>query len=458
MSTRPRSNRRLSHERRILLYALGAGLPGVVVTLAILWSGEYSAKVQWTLTLFVLGGWLGFAFAAFERTILPLQTIANLLEALREGDYSIRARQADRGDALGEVMVEVNELGEILRHARFGIQDATTLLEEVIQNIDVAVFSIDVDGTVSLVNREAERLMARGADELLGRPVADLGLADLLEGAATRTVERTFAGKSGRWQLRRSNFHADGRPHNLLVLTDLSQALREEERQAWQRLIRVLGHELNNSLAPMKSTAMTLADLLRRRSDPEHWRDDAERGLVRIAERCESLHRFVAGYSRLARLPAPNRQPTPLQPLVERAVAAVVGGRDRTTIEDGDELTLDLDRDQIEQLLINLIKNAVEAVDELDETSPPSDAITLSWSASSDRIALFVRDSGPGLANPTNAFVPFFTTKEGGTGIGLVLCRQIAEAHGGALTLSNRADATGCEARLELPRERPRTT
>ncbi len=423
--------------------AVAAGLPGSATALVILWTGDYAAKVQWTFSVLILALWWGFAYAARERTVTPLQTLANLLEALREGDYSIRARRPSLDNALGEVMLEVNKLGDFLRNARFDAVDATALLEKVIAEIDVAVFTFDEARTLRLVNRAGERMLAQPAARLIGRTADDLGLADGLEGEAASTFERTFPGQAGRWQCRRSTFREGGLPHHLLVLSDLSKALREEERQAWQRLIRVLGHELNNSLAPIKSTASTLSRVLRRDQPHEGWRDDAERGLQMIAERCESLNRFVVAYSRLARLPSPTLRPVPVGPLVRR----VVGFETRlaVSLEGGPEISVEADADQLEQLLINLIKNGVEAALET------GGAVDVSWRRFDQMLEVSVRDQGPGLANTQNLFVPFFTTKPGGTGIGLVLCRQIAEAHGGTLALANREHGTGCEARLRLP-------
>ena len=440
-------SQRVSHENRLFLYALGADLPGVLTALFMLWSGDHAARVQWTLTVIVVGAWIGFAFAVRERTVLPLQSVANLLSSLREGDYSIRARVPRERDALGDVMLEVNELGELLRSQRFLRLDATTLLQQVIREVDVAVFTFDEAGTLRLVNRAAERLMAQPEERLLGRSAEDLGLLDLLQDEADEqvetTFERAFPGQSGRWQARHSTFRESGRPTHLLVLSDLSKALRDEERQAWQRLIRVLGHELNNSLAPIKSTASTLAGILRRDDPHQGWRDDAQRGLVMIADRCESLNRFVVAYSKLARLPAPRLEPVAVEPLVRRVVALET--RHPVSFDPSDDVVLQVDGAQLEQLLINLVKNAVEAAMENDGE------VRVTWQRRDGELEIQVLDTGPGLAAIHNLFVPFFTTKDGGSGIGLVLCRQIAEAHGGRLTLENRTDVPhGCVARLRL--------
>ena len=441
-----------SHENRIFLLSLAAGLPGSAVALLILWSGAYSSRIQWTLSTIIVILWWGCALVVRERTVVPLQTVANLLEALREGDYSIRARHPQHDDALGEVMLEINQLGDMLRHRRFDEVDAEALLQKIIAGIDVALFTFDGDRTLRLVNRAGERMLAQPSAQLLGRSAAQLGLDDCLSGSPDRTFERTFPGQSGRWQCRRSTFREVGMPHHLLVLSDLSKALRDEERQAWQRLIRVLGHELNNSLAPIKSTASTLVSVLRKETPHQGWRDDAQRSLALIAERCASLNRFVAAYSQLARLPAPHLQRTAIGPLVQRAVDFET--RLAVELHPGINTEIWVDGDQIEQLLINLIKNATEAALET------GGGVEVTWRRSGPHLDLLVQDDGPGISSTDNLFVPFFTTKPGGTGIGLVLCRQIAEAHGGSLSLHNREERSGCVACLTLPvvhRAPPRT-
>src|SRR5213080_514915 len=321
MTRNPKSqirNPKWTHDRRILLLALLSGLPAAIVALVLLWRGDFSSKTQWTLTVLLLGGWLGFCFAARERVVHPLQTVSNLLSALREEDFSVRARGARRDDPLGDVMFEVNALSETLREQRLGAKEATALLRTVMEEINLAVFAFDDAQRLRLVNRAGERLLAQPVERLLGRTAGELGLADCLQGEPTRTLQMTFPGGMGRWGMRRSSFRQGGLPHQLLVLADLSKALREEERQAWQRLLRVLGHELNNSLAPIKSISGSLANLMNREPPPADWKEDMQRGLGVITARADGLSRFMEAYSRLARLPPPKMQPLEIEPLVRR--------------------------------------------------------------------------------------------------------------------------------------------
>ncbi len=434
---------RISHEQRVFLAALIAGLPAVAVAMTILLTGEYSAKVQWTLGAVVLSFWLGGSWSARERVVAPLRTLANLLEAIREGDYSIRGRLSQDADALGEVIAQVNAMGATLRAQRLGALEATALLRKVMEEINVAVFAFDAGHRLRLVNRAGERLLAQPSERALGASAGELGLAEFLEGETNRTAQRTFAGGSGRWGISRSSFRESGLPLQLLVVSDLTRPLREEELQAWQRLVRVLGHELNNSLTPIKSIAGSLERILAVETRPDDWEEDMRRGLSVIASRSESLSRFMGAYARLAKLPRPRFQPVPIADCIRR----VAGLETRLAVEvvAGPDLIVSADADQLEQLFINLIRNAVDAALET------GGGVGVGWNRNGANLDIWIRDSGPGLSNTSNLFVPFFTTKPGGSGIGLVLCRQIAEAHGGTLRLENRSDGHGCEARLSLP-------
>ena len=441
LSSRPAS--RFRFDQRILLLALFAGFPAAAVALILLWTGDYTPKVQWTLTVLIVTVWTGCSFSVRHRVVLPLQTLSNLLAALRESDFSIRARGASGDDPLGAVMLEVNVLASTLHDQRLGALEASALLRTVMIEIDVAVFTFDRERALRLVNRAGERLLAQAAEQLLGRTADDLGLSGCLEGPSPRIEDVAFAGGAGRFELRRTTFRQGGVPHQLLVLADVSRPLRDEERQAWQRLIRVIGHEINNSLAPIKSIAGSLEAMLARESMPADWNEDMRRGLAVIAARSDSLSRFTTAYARLAKLPAPRLDEVHVPTLVERVTS--VETRLAVRVDGGPDVMIRADPDQLEQLLINLVRNAVDAA------LQTAGGVTLGWKREGRTFNLWVEDEGTGVPNASNLFVPFFTTKPAGSGIGLVLSRQIAEAHGGTLTLENRADRQGARAYLRLP-------
>jgi two-component system nitrogen regulation sensor histidine kinase NtrY len=432
----------LSYDLRITLLALAAGFPAVLIAVALLWFGDYSWLLRTTLGVIIVGLWVGVTIALRSRIVRPLQTVSNLLAALREDDFSIRARGAAPDDPLGQVMLEINNLATTLRSQRLGAQEATALLRAVMAEIDVAIFAFDNEQRLVLVNRSGERLLGRDFAELSGHPAEELGLLDALN-AAGGLQDISFPGGAGRWEIRRTKFWQGGAPHELLVLSDLSQPLREQEREAWKRLIRVIGHELNNSLAPIKSIAGSLESLLSRTPRPDDWDDDMQRGLAIIAARADALSRFTGAYARLARLPPPLRKPFDFGALMRRVVT--LDTRAPVTLRGGPEFTLTADADQLEQLLINVLRNAVDAALET------SGAVTAGWDIHQHVLEVWIDDEGPGLQNMSNLFVPFFTTKAGGSGIGLVLSRQIAEGHGGSFGIENRADRRGTRATLRLP-------
>lgn len=437
------SRSRVRYQTRILLLALLASAPGVALGLGLLWASAPSPRTFWTAALGVLGVWIGASFALRERVVRPLQTLANILGALREGDFSIRARGARGDDALGLTLLEVNELSNVLREQRIGALEATALLRTVMAEIDVAVLAFDERNHLVLANRAAERLLGAPAPRLLGRDAEDLGLLSCLLGSAPRTMDATFPGGTGRWELRRSSFRQGGLPHQLVVLSDLSRALREEERQAWQRLIRVLSHEINNSLTPIRSIAGSLLDLIGRDPLPGDWREDVEQGLAVIRGRSAALGRFMASYARLARLPPPQKEPLEVDGWVRRI--ASLEPRLPIRVDGGPPVVVNADGDQLDQLLINLLRNAVDA------SLETGGGVTIDWSAHNGMLEVRIVDEGPGVPSTANLFVPFFTTKPNGSGIGLALSRQIAEAHGGSVILENRSDGEGSEARLLLP-------
>ena len=425
---------------RITLLAIIAACPSLIAIAVLLL--PVPSTVRWPVAAIAVVATVILIRVLHRSVIYPLRTVSSFVAALREEDYSIRLREPKYADAMGEIVAECTRLAEQLHDRRLGGLEATALLETVMREIEVAIFAFDAGQRLRLVNPAGQRLLASPADRLLGRSAADLGLLHCLE-TDDATVETTFGGASGRFGVRRSAFREGGHRHTLLVIADLSQVLRDEERQAWIRLVRVLSHELNNSLAPIRSIARTLLSLGSRQAAPADWNEDVKKGLEVIASRAESLTRFMDAYSELARLPPPQLGAVDIAPLVERV--ARLEDRIAVHVAGGPPVAIEADADQLEQLMINLTRNAADASIE------SGGSVQISWSAGDRAVEIAIADEGHGLASGANLFVPFYTTKPGGTGIGLVLSRQIAEAHRGTLTLENRGDRTGCIARLRLP-------
>ncbi len=439
--------RRLKYEHRILILSLLAGLGGSTMSFFLLWYSDYTTHTRLALTVLIGLAWVGAAFAVQSKVVFPLRTLSNLLGALREGDYSLRVRGARLDDALGEVIWEANALAELLREQRLGVLEATALLRKVLARIDVAMFGFDGHQRLHLVNDSGKRLLGRTDEELLGSQARDLGLSQCLEGETPRVLDVTFPGGSGRWELRRGGYRDKGVSHQLIFLSDLTRTLHEEERRAWQRLIRTVRHEVNNSLTPIQSVADSLRTIVSRRSLPPDWQEDVKAGLELIAERSESLDRFIGAYSRLTHLPPPSFSQVDVAQLLRRV--AGLETRMDVAVVPGPDLSIQGDRDQLEQLLINVVANAVDASLQAHPTG--AGRVSLGWHLEADNVEIHVDDDGPGLVDGMDAFVPFYTTKDRGSGIGLTLSRQIAEAHAGTLTLESHPNRPGCRACLRLP-------
>ena len=460
-----RSRRRLKFERRIRIALWVLAAPMFALALALLHIRQITTPVQLAILAGMVVAWAIATGALFEHIVRPLQTLSNVVAALREDDYSFRARGARRDDALGDLALEINALAGMLQAQRVSAIEAEELLRRVVESMATPVLTFDPSTTLRLINPAAAKVLQLKASNAVGRTATDLGLAEILSapdegviplGDTTSTSDR----KASRWMVRRTTFRQRGIPHTLLLLSDVSTPLREEERRAWQRIVRVLGHEINNSLTPIKSIAGSLRTRLHRGIESGEQYADFERGLVVIESRADSLNRFVQAYRQLAQLPAPSIRSVALAPLMERV--ARLETRMHIELIPGPTVDAAIDPDQVEQLMINLIRNAVEAAMSAEEvTSPPladnvpansvTPQVQLGWAAKPGEVIISITDNGPGLTNQSNLFVPFYTTKENGSGVGLVLARQIAEAHGGTITLSNRTATTGCEALVRLP-------
>lgn len=440
---RPR-RRRLRYQRRILLLSGLVGLPGIVVAAGLLFLGDYTGRLQFTLLLFAVSISLALMGVLYLRVIRPLQTAANMLSAMREGDFSMQPGFIDEEDALGQLMYEINSISSVMRRERLGAIEAIGLLNKVIEEIDVGLFTFsEGDRTLKLINKAGERLLARPASAVIGRTASELGLDALLDADPARPLEHAFSARDGRFGVRRATFREGGMPHVLVLVADISRALREEERLAWKRLIRVIGHELNNSLAPIHSLSGTLESIVRRDPLPEDWREDMHDGLEVIRSRAAHLRKFMEDYARIARLPPPSKETVDVLLLVERIVA--LEQRVPVAIASSGSCMVFADVSQLEQVLINLLRNAAEAAAET------GGGVRIGWEKRAGGVEIWIEDEGSGIANPDNLFTPFYSTKRTGSGIGLALSRQIVDAHDGRLTVENRSDRSGARAVVVLP-------
>ncbi len=460
-NSRPKKRARLLYENRISLYSFLVALPGLAVSGVLVWMQPWALESRLALLGAELFVWWLLALALQEQTTRPLQTLANVIGSLREEDYSFRARNAVSEDALGELSLEVNALADMLSDQKVRAIEATALLQRVVDEIDAPLFAFDPNSVLRLVNPAGEHLMRQMRFRMVGRTAAELNLEPFLTSDNESVVELNLTDSQARWLLRRSSFRQNGVPHTLVVLSDVSRALREEERRAWQRLIRVLGHELSNSLAPIKSIAGSLGSRVSSIPMEAEVKSDLQRGLEIIEARSASLHRFLEAYRRLAQMPAPVLREVRLAPLIDRA--AGLETRIKVCVQPGPDIVFQADPDQLEQMLINLLRNATDAVLESTTTSsevqsdapqPERKEVEVQWNADPEEVVLTINDNGPGLLNPANVFTPFYTTKPNGSGVGLVLSRQIAEAHGGRIEIGNRIGVRGCAVRVVLPRAR----
>ncbi|MGY6554580.1 MAG: sensor histidine kinase [Wenzhouxiangella sp.] len=430
--------KRLSLESRIVVALFGVA---AVTLLMAVGTAALGLSVWLTIALVVAVNVL-IVWKLPDRILAPLVSLASVLDAVRAGDFSQRLRSDRRGIA-GELAGSVNRLSETWRQREGSRRETDALLAKLLYEIDLAIFTFDDAGRLVLANPAAHALVGLRLGP--GVEARSLELDDFLARDVSDPVQLVFPGGAGRFLVRRRPFRIEGRAHYLLVLTHAEAALGAERREAWQSLVRVLGHEINNSLTPIKSIAQTMAAAAGdKRSSGPALQDsvDLVEGLNLIAARADTLGRFVAGYAALARLPHPRPRPIDLRKLIERVADMETRSK---VLRSGPDITVQADPDQLEQALINLVKNAVDAT--LDSGA----AVEIRWRRNRATVAIEIVDSGPGPPDSENLFIPFFTTKPGGSGIGLLLSRRIAELHGGDLILVQRQDAPGALAQLRLP-------
>lgn len=435
-------------EIRLLISVLTTGIPGSILSLLLLWTNRYSLdhKIEGTVVLLLF--WISLSVSVRDKVVNSVRALSNIVLSVKENDFSLRATQSTPGDVLGELAAEINKLASAIESDRRGALEAGSLLHQVISEVEAVIFAVSDDGRIKLVNRAAASFFGKREAQLLNAKAETLGIDGLLHGPLSQMISRSTVGIDKRWFVRRTQFRQQGIPHQLLILSEISEALHATERLAWQRLVRVLSHEINNTLAPIQSIASTFLRLSHRgvlEPDGESFRS----GLEVISSRASSLNRFLQSYARLTKLPTIAKRAIQMRELLTKVVN--VEQRVAISIAPDEDVVVRVDPDQIEQVLINLCKNAVDAVLSRPGAHLLSSPVVVSWSVSDGNFKLWVRDKGLGLFDTTNLFVPFYTTKKGGTGVGLPLSRQIIEAHGGTLILRNRDNTSGCEAEITIP-------
>ncbi|MDR7091259.1 sensor histidine kinase [Cellvibrio fibrivorans] len=440
-------HKRRPFEAHLIRLVLLASLP---LLLLLLWVMVLANISIWLILLTGLIGGLVILFSCYsvyQKLSYQFRSISNLLEALIQGDYTLRARTDQNNSALDELVGAINGLAKRLSQQRWESVESQLLLRTIIEHIDVAIIALNQDNQIRFLNPAAENLLQLKNSLTNRELLQQLAFVQELTSGCHQVVELSLGYQQGRFNVYVEEFREDGKQHKLLFITDIRTLLRSEERKAWQDLVRVISHEINNSLSPIASISQTLQRLLERDAQYADVIGNLREGLGIISERAKGLSQFVDSYKQLAKLPEPQTQPLSIRPLVEKIVALF--NHQPITIEAERDFILQLDPVQFEQVLINLIKNAVEST-ALANPNNPGSTIAIRWAVSRQFFKLDICDQGSGISNPDNLFVPFYSTKKQGSGIGLVLCRQIIEAHNGRLTLSNQ-NAGGCCASIELP-------
>jgi len=427
--------------QKIFTLTLAAAIPSYLCCLIFLWLIDYSVYAKILLTTLLSLSVFGFAGLIKQRLQFQFQTLSNLVEAVRGGDFTLRGKKRAANDPLTELTSQINLLSSSLSAQRIASEEAYRLLDKTIAHINVAIFAFDSNNKVKLANPAAGRLFSCDFLKLFGQSADALALTSFFTNEQTQLLEHTFPGGSGRWQIRLDSYRDKGVQGKLLFINDLKTVLREEELKAWKNLIKVISHEVNNSLYPISSMSQTLGKLVRREPLAEDWREDVGEGLSVIGERANNLTDFIKRYAKVAKLPEPNKQIFSMSQLIAHTAIIQSNPQDIIINElSNTDMELFADQSMIEQVMINLLKNALEA----------GAPVELSWGENKQSQWLTIMDHGTGIKNTANLFVPFYSTKPAGSGIGLVLCQQILDKHQGTLTLENSEQA-GCLVKVTLP-------
>jgi len=377
-----------------------------------------------------------------------IRTLSNILEAMIDGDYSLRGR-LQHNQAFQELLGSVNSLAETLSRHKVEAKESKLLLEKIMQQMDAMVIAVDEQGFIVMANDSAKKLLIgkqHSAAKLQEIPLIEIELGEVISKANSGIIEFNHQSLGGEHFLFKETFLSNGKQHQLYLITSAERLLIEKERKAWQSLFRVLSHEINNSLTPIASISQAMKQKLQDENKALNRASLCE-GVNIINERAEALSAFITSYSQLSHLTLPNKTEFDLNSLVIKLAKLFTDCQLQYLdhLVTADQLIVSADKSQLEQVLINIFKNAREAM------AQHTKVVEITYQADEKHLHLIIRDQGVGIANTDNLFVPFYTTKPQGSGIGLSLCRQIMFNHGGIIKLMNRTDTQGAEVVLSLP-------
>ncbi|WP_338563033.1 ATP-binding protein [Erwinia sp. E_sp_B01_3] len=425
-------------QRHLILIS---SLPSALALIGLMiWHG-YSSYLVALVALFSLSV-IGYSVLTARQALnYQLSTLTNLIDAITHDDFSLRGKRQLGDSALNELIDMINALAALMQKQRMNVRQQQYLVRKVLNNIDVAIIALNHEQEVAFLNDTAATLLDTSADALKGVPLNELSFSSLFQQTGDSVVEYQFAKSRGRFKIVLDSYFEDGKRQQLLFITDVSQLLREEEYRTWRNLLRVMSHEINNTLTPIASLSQVLSSTVP--DDEAEHHQDLRDGLNIINERALNLKSFVDSYRKLTSLPVPKKEPYNIDALIKNILALF----DQRTLHilHSEEVVIDIDAVQIEQMLINILKNADESM------SDSEGKISLSWKMKDNEFCLTILDEGCGISNAENIFVPLYSTKKNGSGIGLMLSRQIVESHGGYFNLTQRTDQRGCKVTIKLP-------
>lgn len=428
-----------SFEIKQLKIAAWSCIPSCLLATYFLWASDWNVYLKSLISIFLLSATVFHLYSFYDKLKDQFISLANLVEALNVGDYSLRAKVASEGAGHSDLVNQINRLADSLTSARYDYKESQLLLAKLLKQVGVVIFACDEKNHITMANPAAEAFFSKPESKLVNLSLTDLDVSSLIDAKSNQVILLNINQSASRWHLFKNGFRDQGKQHNLFILSDMETVLSRQEQKAWKDLVRVLSHEINNSLSPIISLTSTLNKLTSTFDLDDDNKSDFQGGLTIIGERAARLNTFIKGYRQLASLPEPNKQPHDLVKVVQNTCELLGYAYEFNKIE---ACLLEFDAAQLEQCLINIIKNAYEANSQIP--------FKVTLSKEGDFAVIAIRDFGPGVSNPDNLFVPLYTTKKQGTGIGLALCRQIVLGHNGHISLDNHPEG-GCHVQIKIP-------